>query len=182
MFVALGRDVPLAARDAAERRLRIGVMGPGATDAETDRLAEEVGGLIARAGALLVCGGLGGAMEAAARGARAAGGSVLGILPGMCEEDANPWVDIPVLTGMGHARNAVNVLTCHAVIAVRGSYGTLSEMALALKAGRPVVALQSWRLDAIGCDDALFQTAETPGEAVEKALAAARQPDVRRGR
>jgi uncharacterized protein (TIGR00725 family) len=124
---------------------------------------------------VLVCGGLGGAMEAASKGASAAGGLVLGILPGTSASDANPFVHIPVVTGMGHARNVINVQTSHAIIAVSGSYGTLSEMALALKAGRPVVALQSWRLDRIGCDDPLFETAETPAEAVQKAIAAGRR-------
>jgi len=153
------------------RPLRIGVMGPGSPDPEAEELALETGRLIALRGGILVCGGLGGAMEAASRGASGEGGVVLGILPGSRTGDANPWVSIPVATGVGNARNTINVLTSQAVIAIRGSYGTLSEIALALKCGRPVVALRSWRLDLLGCGDPLFHTADTPAEAVRKAFA-----------
>jgi len=145
-------------------------MGPGdAKTAETDA-AREVGRLIALRGGIVVCGGGGGVMEAASRGAAEAGGDVVGILPGFSADDANEFVTIPIVTGMSHARNAINVWTSEAIIAVGGSYGTLSEIALALKIGRPVVALGSWRLDKIGCDTRLFHVAETPAEAVGKAF------------
>jgi len=157
-----------------KNKMRIGVMGPGDASPEIAALAEEVGRLIAEAGAVLVCGGLCGAMEAASRGAHNAGGLVIGILPGSSARDANPFVDIPIVTDMGHARNAVNVLTSDAIIAVGGAYGTLSEIALALKCGKPVVALRSWDLRAAGCGDPLFHTAETPAEAVGLALRLAR--------
>lgn len=149
------------------RAPRIGVMGPGTADKDVCEKAYRAGRLIAERGGVLVCGGRGGAMEAASRGASEAGGVVVGILPGVSESEANPYVTIPIITGMSHARNAINVWTSQAVIAVGGSFGTLSEIALALKCGRPVVALGSWRLDKIGCDDPLFHIAETPEQAVE---------------
>ncbi len=156
-----------------KRVVRIGVMGPGDAAPDELEMAEAVGREIAERGGILVCGGLGGVMEAAAKGAALAGGVTLGILPGHSPDTANPYISIPVATGMSHARNLVNVLTSQAVIAVGGAYGTLSEIALALKSGRTVVALKSWRLKEIGCDDALFVEVETPQEAVEKAFHAA---------
>ncbi|MBI2176968.1 MAG: TIGR00725 family protein [Candidatus Tectomicrobia bacterium] len=119
----------------------IAVIGDSAPSAETAALAEEVGRLLAREGAVLVCGGLGGVMEAAARGAKSAGGLTIGILPGYDPASANPHIDLPVCTGMGHARNAVIAATAGALIALEGSYGTLSEIALGLKLGRRVVGL-----------------------------------------
>ncbi len=148
----------------------VGVMGPGAPDEETMAMAEEVGRGVAERGGVLLCGGGGGAMEAAARGAAQAGGTVVGVLSGPDPAAANEYVTIRIATGMGNARNVVNVLSSDVVIAVRGSYGTLSEIALALKCGRPVVALQSWRLDRIGLDDELFHVAGSPAEAVRKAF------------
>jgi uncharacterized protein (TIGR00725 family) len=109
-------------------------------------LAREVGGEVARRGALLVCGGRGGVMEAACRGAKAAGGTTVGILPGKDRSEANPYVDIPVVTGLGEARNAVVVRSADVVIAISGGFGTLSEIGLALKMGRPVVGLGTWEL------------------------------------
>jgi len=103
-----------------------------------------VGRAIASAGAVLVCGGLGGVMQAAARGAREAGGLTVGILPGPSHRDANPFVDVAIVTDLGHARNAIVVRSSHAVIALPGEYGTLSEVALALKMGIPVVGLEAW--------------------------------------
>ena len=120
----------------------IGVIGAGACSEEVAQLAREVGREIARRGAVLLCGGLGGVMAAAARGAKDAGGITLGILPGPSIQDANPYIDIPVATNMGQARNAIIVQTAQALIAVAGGYGTLSEMALALKIGKTVVALR----------------------------------------
>ena len=127
-------------------------------------MAEQVGRGLAEAGAALVCGGLGGVMEAAARGARQAGGLTVGILPGPSHRDANPFVDVSVVTDLGHARNALVVRSSHAVIALAGEHGTLSEVALALTMGIPVIGLKSW-----GHLDGVVAT-ESPGEAVTLAL------------
>ena len=150
-----------------QRKPQIGVMGPGRVDGTGRELAHEVGRLIAEAGCVLVCGGLGGAMEAAARGACEAGGVVIGILPGASHADANPYITHIIATGMGHARNCINILSSHAIIAVQGEYGTLSEIALALKCGKPVVGLHTWDLAAAGCRDPNFHIAETPAGAVK---------------
>ncbi len=124
------------------RPVRIAVCCAGTPDAELDGLAEEVGWLIARAQAVLLCGGLFGGMEAAARGARAAGGITIGILPGTNPDEANAYITMPLATGLGEARNAVLVRSADAVIAIGGEWGTLSEIALASKIGRPVVLLK----------------------------------------
>ena len=108
--------------------------------------AEAVGAELARRGAVVVCGGLGGIMEAACRGARAEGGLTLGILPGAERPAANPWVSVAVPTGLGELRNGLVVRCADAVIAIAGGYGTLSEIALALKAGMRVVGLDSWEI------------------------------------
>ena len=132
----------------------LGVIGAGIADEETNRMAEEVGRLIGGSRALLICGGLGGVMEAASRGAKSAGGTTIGILPGSGTWDANAWIDIPVATGMGEARNMVIVRTADALIAVGGEYGTLSEIAFALKAGKPVIGLRTWDIPGvISADD-----------------------------
>jgi uncharacterized protein (TIGR00725 family) len=151
----------------SKRPLRITVVGGGRCDRETASIAERVGIEIARRGGVVVSGGLGGVMEAASRGAKSVGGTTVGILPGQRAEDANEHVDIPIATGMGEARNVVNVRCADAVIAVDGGYGTLSEIALALKMGIPVVALSSWAVTA----DVL--EADSPESAVEKAFEAA---------
>lgn len=119
----------------------IGVIGDSDPDPETAALAEQAGAEIARAGAVLVCGGLGGVMQAAARGAKEAGGLTVGVLPGYEPESANLFIDIPIITGMGHARNVVIAATAHALIAMSGSYGTLSEIAIGLKLKKRVVSL-----------------------------------------
>jgi uncharacterized protein (TIGR00725 family) len=153
------------------RALRIGVIGAGeATDAER-RHAEAVGREIARRGAVLYCGGLGGVMDAAARGARAAGGHTVGIVPGGDAESAGEGIEFPIATAMGQARNVVLVQSCDAIVAIGGGYGTLSEIAVALKLEIPVVGLASWRLDE-GRGPALPK-AETPAEAVERAVSLA---------
>lgn len=126
--------------------LHIGVIGEGTCSRRAARDAERVGAVLARAGAVLLCGGLRGVMAAAARGAARAGGTVVGILPGFSRADANPWITVAIATGMDQARNVILVRSCDAVVAVGGWYGTLSEIALALKLGVPVVALRSWRL------------------------------------
>jgi hypothetical protein len=124
----------------------IAVIGAADCDDGVMALAEAVGREVARRDALLVCGGRGGVMEGACRGAHAAGGMTVGILPGTDREEANPYVDVPVVTGLGEARNAIVVRSADAVVAVSGGYGTLSEIGLALKMGRPVVGLRTWAL------------------------------------
>lgn len=126
--------------------LLVAVVGGGAAtatrDDETD--AEDVGRLLAEAGAIVVCGGLGGVMAAACRGAVAAGGTTLGLLPGLDPAAANPWVTVPVATGLGELRNGLVVRAAAGVVAIGGGHGTLSEVALACKAGTPVVGLRTW--------------------------------------
>jgi uncharacterized protein (TIGR00725 family) len=134
----------------------VAVVGAGA-DVAADVLAdaEAVGAELARRGAVVVCGGLGGVMEAACRGARAKGGVTLGILPGFDRADANEWVGVAVATGLGELRNGLVVRSADAVIAIAGEYGTLSEIALALKAGLRVVGLRSWEIRGVlAADDA----------------------------
>jgi uncharacterized protein (TIGR00725 family) len=124
----------------------IAVIGAGSCDETEAALAEEVGRLLGRAGALVVCGGLGGVMEAACRGAKGAAGVTLGLLPGLDRADANTWVDVAVPTGLGEARNVLVGRTADAVIAIGGEFGTLSEIGFALKTGKPVVGLGTWDL------------------------------------
>ncbi|MDW8102276.1 MAG: TIGR00725 family protein [Anaerolineae bacterium] len=150
--------------------LRIAVIGGAFCDLRTAALAEEVGREIARQGAILICGGLGGVMEAACRGAKSQGGLTVGILPGTNPSDANPYVDIPIVTGMGEARNVIVVRSAHAVVAIAGEYGTLSEIAYALKFGIPVVGLKTWELFREGKKVEEIIEAENPKEAVEKAI------------
>ncbi len=125
-------------------RTIIGVIGAGEVSAAGYETARQVGRLLAERGTVVVCGGLGGVMEAACRGCREAGGETIGILPGTDAEAANPYVSLAIATNMGHARNVIIAHTAQALIAVEGEFGTLSEMAIALKLGRPVVALNSW--------------------------------------
>lgn len=154
------------------RKPIIGVIGGGTTaSAEGLRLAEEVGFLIARADAILVCGGLNGVMEAAAKGAQRGGGLTVGVLPTGNKADANPYIDVPIATAMSTARNLVIVRTADALIAVNGSYGTLSEMAHAFDLGKTVFALRTWPMDKAGVDAQLFIAVQTPREAVERAVA-----------
>jgi uncharacterized protein (TIGR00725 family) len=151
----------------------IAVVGPSAGTPAELALGEAVGRLISEAGAVLVCGGMGGVMEAAAGGCHEAGGRSVGILPGAVRSDANPYVTVAVATGMGEARNAVVVRTADAVIAVAGEFGTLSEIALALKMGKPVVGLGTWELAKHGRPVDAIVRASSPEEAVGKALALA---------
>ena len=136
-------------------------------------MAEDLGRELARRGAVVVTGGLGGAMAAASRGAKAEGGTTLGILPGEDRDDANPWVDVAVATGLGEGRNVVLVRTVDAVVAVAGEFGTLSEIALALRTGTPVVGLGTWELVRDGRPVRAFTTAATAAEAAEAAVALA---------
>jgi uncharacterized protein (TIGR00725 family) len=122
-----------------------------------------VGRLLARRGAVVVCGGLGGVMEAACRGASREGGTAVGILPGLDRSAANPFVSVAVPTGLGEARNALVVRAADALIAVGGAYGPLSEIALALKAGKPVIGLGTWEIDGV-------ERVEGPEAAVNMAL------------
>jgi uncharacterized protein (TIGR00725 family) len=140
----------------------VAVVGPGEASAEQIANAEAVGRALAGAGAVLVCGGLGGVMEAACRGAAQNGGLTIGILPGADRAAANQWVGVAIPTGLGELRNGLIVRAADAVIAVGGAYGTLSEIALALKTGVPVVGLGTWEIDGV-------QPASSPQEAVERA-------------
>jgi uncharacterized protein (TIGR00725 family) len=124
----------------------VAVVGPGEATAAELATAEEVGRLLGERDTVLVCGGLGGVMEAACRGAKSSGGATLGILPGLERASANSYVDVAVPTGLGEARNALVVRAADVLIAVGGGFGTLSEIALALKTGRPVVGIRSWEL------------------------------------
>jgi uncharacterized protein (TIGR00725 family) len=124
----------------------IGVVGSGEPDATRDEMAEQIGREIAEAGAVLVCGGLGGVMAAACRGAVGAGGLTVGLLPGTDRTAANRWVRAAVPTGLGEVRNCLVVQASDVVIAVGGEYGTLSEISFAMKLGRPVVGVSTWRL------------------------------------
>jgi uncharacterized protein (TIGR00725 family) len=150
--------------ETASRQPIIAVCGAGRCDAVLAAQAEAVGRGVAMSGALLVCGGLGGVMAAACRGARAAGGLTIGVLPGADTRAANPDVLIPVATGMSETRNAIIVHTADVVIAIGGEYGTLSEIALARKIGRAVVGLGTWPLgqDAAGQPHVLVQHSENP--------------------
>jgi len=151
----------------------IGVIGESAfSDPAHDALAEEVGRRIAASGCALICGGLGGVMEAAARGAREAGGVTIGVLPGPTRAEANPHIDIAIATGMGQMRNLIIVLTADALIAIGGGYGTLAEIGHALRHGKPVVGLRTWEA-ARGGDRAPITVVETAEDAVRAALRAA---------
>jgi len=147
-------------------RLQIAVVGAGTCGPEQARAAEEVGRLVARSGAVVVCGGLGGVMEAAARGAKSEGGFTLGILPGPSRAQANPYLDCAIATGLGHFRNFLIAQTADALVAVAGQYGTLSEIAMALVLGKTVVGLGTWEIEGV-------VHASTAEEAVRLALKAA---------
>jgi uncharacterized protein (TIGR00725 family) len=143
--------------------------GSQATPAELVT-AEQVGREIARAGVVLVCGGMGGVMEAVCKGAAQAGGLTIGILPGESRFHANEYVKIPIVTGIGHARNVTVVKSAHAVIAIGGSYGTLSEIGHALQSGLPVIGLDTWAIYRKGKERIPIIEARTPEEAVKTAL------------
>ena len=150
----------------------IAVVGSGTASDELRALAEEAGREVARQGAVLVTGGLGGVMEAASRGAHEEGGVTVGILPGTDTHEANPWVEIPIATGLGQARNVIVVTAAHAVVAIGGEYGTLSEIAHALKIGKPVVGLHTWELaKEFAEQDENIIAAFSPAEAVNLAIA-----------
>jgi uncharacterized protein (TIGR00725 family) len=148
----------------------IGVIGDSSCPPEEAKLAESVGELLAQQGANIVCGGLGGVMEAVCRGAKSKGGLTIGILPGKNSSTANPWVDIPVVTGIGEARNAVVVKSAQVVIAIGGGYGTLSEIAYALKSNIPVIGLNTWSLSRNGREDDSIIRVQSATEAAGKAI------------
>jgi len=151
----------------------IAVIGGSQPSSEEAKLAEAVGRELAKQGAILVCGGLGGVMEAACKGASSEGGVTVGILPGDSRQAANPYVQIPIVTGMGYARNVAVVKSAQAVIAIGGNYGTLSEISHALQSGIPVIGLNTWALSKNGKPDNSIITAQNPAEAVNKALSLA---------
>jgi uncharacterized protein (TIGR00725 family) len=150
----------------------VAVCGPGDATEEEERWAEEVGRGLGKAGAVLVCGGLGGVMEAAARGASEAGGVTVGLLPNDERAGANRFLTVALALGLGEARNALIVRAADAVVAVSGEWGTLSEIALALKMGKPVIGLETWRVSKGQDEVEGIRRASTPAEAVELALRA----------
>ena len=154
----------------------IAVIGAAYASAEEERLAEAVGRRLAQAGAVLVCGGRGGVMEAACRGAKAGRGTTIGILPGASRADANPYVDIAIATGLGELRNGLIVRSADALVAVGGEFGTLSEIALALKADKTVVGIGAWELSRAGERVDAIVGAASPEDAVARALAACGLP------
>ena len=158
----------------AVKKPLIAVIGGSRPTRTEKELALQVGKELALRGATLVCGGLGGVMEAACKGARESGGLTIGILPGDSPGAANKYVEIPIVTGLGYARNIAVVKSAGAVIAVGGAYGTLSEISHALQAGIPVIGLATWQLSRRGRKDKSIIVAADAKDAVEKALAAAK--------
>lgn len=142
----------------------IAVIGRGECAPQETKLAEEVGQQLAKSGAVLVCGGRGGVMEAACRGAKQAGGTTIGILPGLSRQDANEYVDYAIATSMGEGRNLAIILTVDGVVALPGAFGTLSEISFALMHNKPVVSLGSWEVS-----DRIIHVG-TPTEAVERVM------------
>lgn len=145
------------------RRLRIGVIGGSEINSKIYKLAYEVGKEIAKNGCILVCGGLGGVMEAVSRGAKENGGITIGILPGMEIEDANPYIDLPIPTGISYARNMIVVLNSDILIAINGKYGTLSEISYANIFGKKVIGLETWEVEGV-------EKALNAEDAVKKAI------------
>jgi len=153
-----------------DKNIFIAVIGGSNCSQQESELAEEVGGEIAKQGAILVCGGLGGVMEAACKGASREGGLTIGVLPGDNRLSANPYVQIPIVTGIGYARNVAVVKSAQAVIAIDGSYGTLSEIGHALQSGIPIIGLNTWSLSIDGQADNSIIPADNPKDAVNKAI------------
>jgi uncharacterized protein (TIGR00725 family) len=155
---------------SAEKKKVIAVIGGGQCSPEEAKLAEAIGRELAKRGAILICGGLSGIMEAACRGASSEGGITIGILPGDNSRQANPYVQIPIVTNIGYARNVIVVKSAQAVIAIDGSYGTLSEIGHALQFNIPVIGLNTWSLSINGQPDNSIILAKDPTEAVDKAF------------
>ena len=154
-----------------DRKPIVAVIGAGKCSKKLRDMAEKVGRYVAENGGVIVCGGLGGIMEGAARGAKEAGGTTIGILPTENKEDANEFIDFVIPTGFGEARNIMVVRTADAVVAFPGKYGTLSEMAFALLAGKPVISVSAWKLG-----DEIRQVSD-PLEAARLAMELAREPE-----
>jgi len=154
------------------RKPIIGVMGGESCTDRIRNLAYQVGKLIAQRGGIVLCGGGKGVMEAVCHGARDHGGMTIGIMPGSnaAESPPNPYVDIPIFTGMSDGRNSINVKTSDVVIAIDGSHGTLSEIGMALKNGKPVIGLLTWEPTIDGARPAGLMAASGPEDAVEKAF------------
>lgn len=151
--------------------VQIAVVGGSEVSGREEAMAEAVGRTLAGHGAVVVCGGLGGVMAAACRGARSSGGMTVGILPGEDPAEANPWVEVVVATGLGEARNALVVGSAKAVVAVAGGYGTLSEIALALRSGLPVIGVGTWSLfRPDGRSDVGIRVVADPVEAADEAV------------
>ncbi len=149
----------------------LGVIGSASSSQKLDEMAAEVGFYLAQAGAVLICGGRGGVMEAAARGASRAGGMVVGLLPGEDKRGGNSFLSLALATGLGEARNAVIARACDAVIAVGGGYGTLSEIGFCLKMGKPVIGLDSWELPGKDGRGSAIIKVSSPSEAIKRAMA-----------
>jgi len=148
----------------------IGVIGERRCHKAHRQTAERVGRRIAEKGGILLCGGMGGVMEAASHGATKAGGLVIGILPGHSRDEGNPYLTFSIITGMGEGRNLILVRSCDALIAIGGGYGTLSEIAFAHKLGIPVIGIHTWNLTKEGKGDTRLVEVSDPEEAVEKAF------------
>jgi uncharacterized protein (TIGR00725 family) len=155
------------------KQVYVAVVGAADATPEELHLAGEVGRLLAEDGAIMICGGLGGVMDEAASACEAAGGTSVGILPGDDRAPASRHLTVGIATGIGEARNAIVVRSADVVIAVGGEYGTLSEIAFALKMGKPVIGLATWELSREGMPDPILRT-DSPIEAVARALALAR--------
>jgi len=145
------------------KRVRVGIIGGNNPEAKHLDMARRVGELVAQAGAILVCGGLGGVMAAASSGAKKAGGLTVGILPGSAAEEANPYIDIPIATGMGYSRNSLVAMNSDVLIAIDGEYGTLTEIAYGNIYGKTVIGLDTWDMKGV-------IQASSAEEAVEMAL------------
>ena len=162
-------------------KLLVVIIGSAKPTKELEILAEQVGRLLAQKNTAIICGGLTGVMEASCRGAKTAGGLTIGILPGISSAEANPYIDIAIPTGISEARNLIIIRSSHALIAIGGGYGTLSEIAFALKLNVPVIGLKTWNLDRIslpphqkfwcgGKEPINIIPAKNAGDAVKKAI------------
>ena len=163
------------AKPEGSRQMIISVIGGSEPPPGAEEVAERLGGELAKRGAIVACGGLWGVMAAVCRGAKEAGGTTIGILPGVDPTVANPWVDIPICTGVSYARNLAVVLTGRAVVAVDGAYGTLSEIGHALANDIPVIGLDTWTLSRKGIEEQKIIVARDPEDAADKAIQASKQ-------
>lgn len=154
----------------SKRPIRIAVIGGNQCSPAEGRLAEEIGKRIAQEEFVLITGGLSGIMEAASRGAKKAKGITIGILPGYNPAQANPYIDIPIVTGLGHTRNVIVVSSADVVVAIGGRFGTLSEIALALKQNKPVLGVNTWTLEKQRLKDKKFIIVKTPDEVIMNIL------------